>query len=130
LVLTYGYAVKRKPKSRSDDTIRIQFANQSVSKVSSLRDLEIVVTVPIRRLKPAVNKVSSLCDFMVALILRIYTSTPQNNISPFISLFFTTFAPELKVDRFVLLATTGKNAKNPSLPFGYIFQSQSIHYIL
>jgi len=47
--------------------------------VSSLRDLDIAVTVPIRRLKPAVNSVSSLRDFMVNLT----HSAPQNNISPF-----------------------------------------------
>jgi len=45
--------------------------------VSSLRDLDIVMTVPIRRLKPAVNSVSSLRDFMVDLT----HSAPLNNIS-------------------------------------------------
>jgi len=67
LVLTYGYAVIRKPKSRSDDTLGMQSINLAVKKVSSLRDLDIVVTVPIRWLKPAVNSVLSLRDFMVDL---------------------------------------------------------------
>jgi len=40
-----------------------------------------------------------------------------------------TFAADMKVDRFVLLATTGKNAKNPSLPFGNIY-SFTINYRL
>jgi len=48
----------------------------------------------------------------------------------FIHNYFLLLQPELKVDRFVLLATTGKNAKNPFLPFGFNFQSLSVHYVL
>jgi len=47
---------------------------------------------------------------------------PEKKITAFVvSQIFPTFAAELKVDRFVLLATTGKNAKNPFLPFGFTF---------
>jgi hypothetical protein len=54
---------------------------------------------------------------------------PISNIGYYIGeilLLFVIFAAELKVDRFVLLATTGKNAKNPFLSFGNIFTLLSI----